>query len=51
MSDRSFDFDLVENIVQFVPLIAMLLVAFPMILKGRENNLWKSISRLTRIGF
>lgn len=50
-SDGSFNFDLFENIVLFIPLIAVLPVAFPNVLKGREHNLWKSISRLTLIGF
>lgn len=50
-SDGSFNFDLFENIVLFVPLIAMLPVAFPNVLEDREHDLRKSISRLTLIAF
>lgn len=50
-SDGSFNFDLFENIVMFIPLIGMLPVAFPDVLKTKDYNAWKSMIKLIMVAF
>lgn len=49
--DGSFNFDLFENIVLFVPMTALLPIAFPNVLNDSICITYKSVIRLTVIGF